>query len=129
LAQARSPEDGAQAAQRRADAAGAHTERDRQWPRGRAGDDQADERVWSAAGPSPDGTAHARDQAARMHDNAASLHEEAVRLGIGDSDEHRRSAARHREAATSHRPAGRRLPDGGTVQHTGGRGTPPDDAA
>jgi hypothetical protein len=84
LTQGRS-DDGAQAAQRRAESAGAHSERNRRRLRA-------------------DGTAQARDQAARMHDNAATMHERAVTLGIGDSDEHRRSAARHRDAATSHRP-------------------------
>jgi hypothetical protein len=120
LGQGRSAEDGAQAAQRRADAAGAQSERDPRRPRDRAADEQADERAWTAAGWSRDGTARARDQAARMHDSAASLHDEAVRLGIGDSDEHRRSAARHREAATSHRPGTHRTPDGDTVQHASG---------
>jgi hypothetical protein len=90
----------AQAAQRRADAAGENTERGRRHLRDlepgsdRGGLDSA----------RPAGTEHARDQAARMHDSAASMHDEAVRLGIGDSDEHRRSAARHREAADAHRP-------------------------
>lgn len=129
MAQDRSPGDGAQAAQRRADSAGANTDRNRQWLRYPAGDQSDARQSESTAEPSPerrdgqeraggragsgpaDGTAHARDQAARMHDNAASLHDEAVRLGIGDSDEHRRSAARHREAATSHRPTVQRGSD------------------
>lgn len=94
----------AQAAQRRADTAGENSERGRRQLRdlepggARGGPDTA----------RPAGTEHARDQAARMHDSAASMHDEAVRLGIGDSDEHRRSAARHREAADSHRPADER---------------------
>jgi hypothetical protein len=107
LTQGRSADDGAHAAQRRADTSGANTERRRQWLRDLTPDDSAGgdaERGWTAASSAADGTAQARDQAARMHDNAASMHDEAVRLGIGDSEEHRRSAARHREAATSHRP-------------------------
>jgi hypothetical protein len=101
-------DDGAQAAQRRADTAGANSERNRRWLRDLMPDTGTEEYGWGAppaAGDrDQDGTAEARDQAARMHDNAATMHERAVRLGIGDSDEHRRSAARHRDAATSHRP-------------------------
>jgi hypothetical protein len=102
----------AQAAQRRADTAGENTERNRRHlrdlsPDGEVGSD--DVRSWDAATAGRDGTAEARDQAARMHDSAASMHDRAVHLGIGDSDEHRRSAARHRQAAVSHRPP---APDG-----------------
>jgi hypothetical protein len=100
---------GAQAAQRRADAAGENTERSRRHLRDMTPDGEFssdDERAWGAAGAGSGGTAQVRDQAARMHDSAATMHEQAVRLGIGDSDEHRRSAARHREAAESHRPPG-----------------------
>jgi hypothetical protein len=107
VTQGRSADDGAGAAQRRADASGANSERRRQWLRELTPDPQPgdpDGPARQTGGPSDDGTAQARGQAARMHDNAASMHDEAVRLGIGDSDEHRRSAARHREAATSHRP-------------------------
>lgn len=152
VAQDRSTGDGAQAAQRRADSAGANTERNRQWLRYPAADDPSDERQpESPSGPAPerrdrrgqdraggrpwadtgsrpaDGTAYARDQAARMHDSAASLHDEAVRLGIGDSDEHRRSAARHREAATSHRPTVRRTPESEVAPSPSGQS--PDGAA
>ena len=108
MTQGRSADDGAHAAQRRADVSVANSERRRQWlreltpERGPEQTTDPDEPAWSAG--KSDGTAQARDQAARMHDNAASMHEEAVRLGIGDSEEHRRSAARHRRAATSHRP-------------------------
>jgi hypothetical protein len=100
-------EDGAQAAQRRAENAGANSERNRQWLRELMPEAGTDEHGWgvpaSAEDRDRDGTAQARDQAARMHENAATMHERAVNLGIGDSDEHRRSAARHRDAATSHR--------------------------
>lgn len=100
-------DDGAQAAQRRADTAGANSERNRQRLRELTPDTDSQQHAREApfGTGDHDRTAHARDQAARMHDNAATMHEQAVRLGIGDSDEHRRSAARHRDAATSHRPA------------------------
>jgi hypothetical protein len=100
-------DNGAQAAQRRADTAEENTERSRRHLRDLTPDGEFssdDERAWGAATADSSGTAQARDQAARMHESAATMHDQAVRLGIGDSDEHRRSAARHREAAVSHRP-------------------------
>jgi hypothetical protein len=99
-------DNGAQAAQRRADTAGENTERNRQHLRDLTPDGEFStdaERAWSAASAGAGNAPEARDQAVRMHESAATMHDEAVRLGIGDSDEHRRSAARHREAAESHR--------------------------
>ena len=106
MTEQRFADNGAQAAQRRADAAGENTERNRRLlrdltPEGEFSSD--DERAWGAATAEQIDTAHARDQAVRMHESAATMHDRAVRLGIGDSEEHRRSAARHREAASSHR--------------------------
>lgn len=128
--QGRSGDDGAEAAQRRADAAVANTERNRHLLRPSPPDDRPDDgladRPWSALPCAQDGTAQARDRAARMHDNAASMHDEAVRLGIGDSEDHRRIAARHREAATSHRPSSRRS---AAVEGSATGPQPPDDAA
>ncbi len=97
---------GAQAAQRRADTAGENTERSRRHLRDLTPDGEYssdDERAWSAASAGAGNVPEARDQAVRMHESAATMHDQAVRLGIGDSEEHRRSAARHREAAESHR--------------------------
>ena len=133
MGQGRPADDGAQAAQRRADAAGTNTERNRQWLRNPPAGDETDVPggpAWNAASSARDGTAQARDQAARMHDNAASMHDEAVRLGIGDSDEHRRSAARHRHAATSHRPPDRpgASSEAAGVNTAGGAVAPPETA-
>jgi hypothetical protein len=107
MTEQRFADNAAQAAQRRADIAGENLQRNRQHlrdltPEGEISTD--DERIWGASTGGQDGTAQARDRAARMHESAATMHDRAVRLGIGDSDEHRRSAARHREAAVSHRP-------------------------
>jgi hypothetical protein len=107
-------DNGAQAAQRRADTAGENTERNRRQLRDMTPDGELssdDERSWSAATGEQGGTAQARDRAARMHESAATMHDQAVRLGIGDSEEHRRSAARHRQAAESHRPVSRKRDD------------------